>query len=422
MTVSILPTNHHCELNAHFSTRLDRYFRLNGHTVVPRAAESDLVVLTTCGFDYLTTEKTLHIIRLLRGAIRADQRVLVTGCLPAMLDLRERVDGRFALVPLKEAEVIDTLIRAEHPLREVHTNEIAPQYLDTSSSTLLSSVGENGDFFLLVSRGCANQCTYCYIRKAQKPLCSTPLDQIRLQFEEGVKRGHRKFVLLSDDLGSYGMDIGTDYVTLIESLHHLAPQARFALHYVYPGRLVACFKRLEPLVASGAIHTINVPIQTASQRLLDAMNRRYRVDRVLRCVERMHRLAPDIRVMNQILIGFPSERDEDVLDTLEVSRKYFDFTHAFLYVDRPGVPAHDLEPKVSGEDLQRRVALVTAYARLDGSRIDANAMHMQAMASQWRGGRVTDPKETGDDWAMDEFLDARFWAFLGGLVAGRKPR
>ncbi len=421
MTVSILPTNDHCELNAHFSTRLDRYFRLNGHAVVPEAVASDLVVLTTCGFDFLTTRKTLHILRLLQTALRADQRVLVTGCLPAMMDLKARVDERFALIPLKEAEAIDGLIRAEHPLRDVQTNEVAPQYLDTSSSTLLSSAGSDGDFFLLVSRGCANQCTYCYIRKASRPLGSTPMEQVRQQFEEGVRRGHRKFVLLSDDLGSYGLDIGSDFVALIESLHRRAPQARFALHYVYPGRLVACFQRLEPLVAAGAIDTINVPIQTASQRLLDAMNRRYRVNRVLRCVERMRRLAPGIRVMNQILVGFPSERDEDVLDTLEVSRKFFDFTHAFLYVDRPGVPAHDLEPKVTADELQRRVALVTAYARLEGSRIDANAMHMQAMARSWNGGNLGDGGEPGEDRAMDQFLDGRVWAFLGGLLANRGP-
>jgi tRNA A37 methylthiotransferase MiaB len=366
MKVAILPTNDHCELNAHFSTRLDWYFQVNGHTIVGRAVEADLLVLTTCGFGYLTTRKTLHLIRLLRTSARADQRILVTGCLPAISDLRAHVDTRFALIPLREADAVDRMVEAKVPLREVVTSEVAPQYLDTSSSTLLSTPGGEGDRFLLVSRGCANQCQYWYIRKAASPLCSTPIELVKQRFLDDVRKGFRKFVLLSDDLGSYGLDIGSDFVTLIETLPALAPDARFALHYVYLGRLVACFGRFEPLVAAGMIERLNVPIQTVSERLLRAMNRKYRVDQVLRCVERIHQLSPHTRVLNQILIGFPTERDEDVPDTIEVSRRYFDFTHAILCIDRPGVPAHDLEPKVSPEELKRRVGLVTAYAAIEG--------------------------------------------------------
>lgn len=64
---------------------------------------------------------------------------------------------------------------------------------------------------------------------------------------------------------------------------------------------------------------------------------------------------------------------------------------------------------------------MTAYARLDGSRIDANAMHMQAMARSRNGGDLGDAGEPRDDPAMDQFLDSRFWAFLGGLLANRGP-
>jgi len=401
--ISIYPTNNHCELNAHFSTRLDDYVRANGHEIVPSTRESDLILLSACGFDHLTTEKTLFLVRRILQNLGPGQRVLVTGCLPAIQDLGELADPRLTAIPMGEVEALDAYLQADHTLRAVSANRISSDYLDGSSTSLQSNPGDKGDFFLLISRGCANACRYCVIRKATQPLRSTPQETIAAELEAGLRAGHKRFVLLSDDVGSYGLDLGTDYVTLLEHLHAISPESTFALHYVYPGRLIDCWERLRSVVATGAIDTINVPIQSASQRMLDLMGRRYDVARVLEIIREMRRLAPGMRIMNQVMFCFPSESDQEVQETLDVSQRFFDFTHAFLYLGRPGAPAPDLEP-MAPDAIRRRVEAVVAFSRKPGSRVDANGMNAEFLS--------VGPEGLASD-AYEGSLDPRARSFLG---------
>jgi tRNA A37 methylthiotransferase MiaB len=134
----------------------------------------------------------------------------------------------------------------------------------------------------------------------------------------GVAAGQEYVVLVADDTGSYGLDRGTDIGDLLLDL--VALPGHFGLHVrnLEPMGMLKAFDKVKQAVATGKIRAITVPMQSAADRVLDAMGREYRYDEVMAALRELQRLAPEMLILSHVLVGFPGERHADFVATMRM--------------------------------------------------------------------------------------------------------
>jgi tRNA A37 methylthiotransferase MiaB len=217
------------------------------------------------------------------------------------------------------------------------------------------------DYFVMIAQGCSNQCSYCNIKRCKGAVRSEPVATILPQIRKGLSLGVQEFALLADDCASYGHDLGTDLVQLIEQLFTAGPGFRLKLGYVYPQFILKHFSGLKRIFATERVRYVNIPVQSGSQRILDLMNRRYPIDGVMEAVQRLHDVALRTTFCTHIMINFPTESHDDFLRSLAVADG-FDEVLFLHYSDNQDTAAASLHPKVPEQEVSRRLDMASHYA------------------------------------------------------------
>jgi threonylcarbamoyladenosine tRNA methylthiotransferase MtaB len=172
-------------------------------------------------------------------------------------------------------------------------------------------------------------------------------------------------ILLADDCGSYGSDIGTDIVTLLESVLSLRESFVVQLSSFYPGKLLTLYDDLKAIVHRRRLKYISIPVQSGSDRILRLMNREYSLVAVRQVVEDIKRISPSTNLNTHALFNFPTESREDFLATLQYT-SIFDETHFFSYCDTPGTESVRIAPKLGSSEREFRIMVVTDLLRRSG--------------------------------------------------------
>jgi len=203
--------------------------------------------------------------------------------------------------------------------------------------------------FVTIMQGCNNFCAYCivpYTRGRQKSRASS---EVLSECEELVESGVREITLLGQNVNSYGRDgqgaeIG--FAELLERVCSIPGLLRVRFTTSHPKdmdpEVIRAFGRLEALCPS-----LHLPLQAGSDRILRKMGRRYTSEGYIRLVEELRAACPDIELSTDLMVGFPSETEEDFQQTLDVMRRVgFDSSFSFKYSDRPGTRAETMPDKV----------------------------------------------------------------------------
>ncbi|MBO5220365.1 MAG: MiaB/RimO family radical SAM methylthiotransferase, partial [Clostridia bacterium] len=210
--------------------------------------------------------------------------------------------------------------------------------------------------------GCNNFCTYCivpYVRGRERSRSSALiLEEIRGLIDEG----YREFTLLGQNVNSYGRDLeeDIDFPDLLERI--CALEGDFRVHFMTSHPKDASRKLMDVMaVNEKAAKHFHLPLQSGSDRVLSAMNRRYTAGQYLDILSYMRQKMPDITVTSDIIVGFPGETDEEFEETLTAVRAArCDQLFTFLYSPRTGTPAAEMEQlpdSIKGERMTRLLAV-----------------------------------------------------------------
>ena len=136
---------------------------------------------------------------------------------------------------------------------------------------------------------------------------SKPLQEVLVEYDQGLRRGYRHFSLLAGDVGAYGQDLDLNVAVLLERLMEFDGAFTIALTDFQPKWLLKYQHRLITLLGSNKDHfcQIDLPIQSGSQRILEAMGRDYDIAQVIHAVKKLHQAAPSIRLTTHVIVGFP---------------------------------------------------------------------------------------------------------------------
>jgi tRNA-2-methylthio-N6-dimethylallyladenosine synthase len=364
-------------MNVYDSVRMADVLAPLGFSVSETLDDADMVILNTCHIREKATEKVfsdLGRLRALNEQRRAGGRdeliVAVAGCVA-------QAEGE-ALV--ERAPVVDMVFGPQtyHQLPEMVVRVLerrGERVLNTDFPVVSKfdhlpeeSAGQGVTAFLSVQEGCDKFCTFCVVPYTRGAEFSRPVAQVLAEARRLVAGGAREITLLGQNVNAYhgeGPDGRVEGLgTLIRRLAGIDGLLRIRYTTSHPKDmdedLIAAHGEVPQLMPS-----LHLPVQSGSNRILQAMNRKHDRDAYRRIVERLRRARPDLALSSDFIVGFPGESDRDFADTLGlVAEVTYAQAYSFKYSPRPGTPAAaetDQVPEpVKAERLQSLQQLLNA--------------------------------------------------------------
>ena len=206
-----------------------------------------------------------------------------------------------------------------------------------------------------ISIGCNNFCTYCivpYVRGREK---SRPIEDIVQDAKNLVNEGVLELTLLGQNVNSYGRDLygKPQFAKLLEEVSKTGiKRLRFATSHPKDlnDEVIQTFANLDNVMPA-----LHLPVQSGSNRILKAMNRRYTREHYLEIVRKLREACPEIALSTDIIVGFPGETEEDFTDTYNlIDEVGYQQVFTFLYSKREGTPAAKMEDDTPREVIQDR--------------------------------------------------------------------
>jgi tRNA-2-methylthio-N6-dimethylallyladenosine synthase len=353
-----------CQMNVYDSERIAEAMAAEGYIAAASAEEADLVLLNTCHIREKAAEKVYSDLGRLRPLKAANpaMKVAVVGCVAQAEG--EEILARAPMVDLvvgpQAYHRLPALVRAGRRAVDI---DMPPEdkfdHLPQSRGRSAPSV------FLTVQEGCDKFCSFCVVPYTRGAEVSRPPGKLLAEARALVDRGAREITLLGQNVNAYHGD-GWTLARLIRALAGIDGLARIRYTTSHPNDMT------DDLIAAHAevpalMPYLHLPVQSGSDRILKAMNRRHTAETYLRIVERLRAARPDILLSSDFIVGFPGETEADFEATLDLVRAVgFGAAFSFRYSARPGTPAAGRAPvpaAVAGERLQRLQALLTAQQR-----------------------------------------------------------
>lgn len=223
---------------------------------------------------------------------------------------------------------------------------------------------EPSNYYILISRGCNHHCAYCIVGKGIGPLKSKPIQDCVEEFKRGLDQGYTSFVLEADDIGPYGIDIGSTLPDLLKQLTALEGHYTIELRNTHPYWILKYQSALEDIIATKKITTFFVSIQSGSDQILDRMKRHYKAADVTNVIQKFKTRYPELKIGVDILVGFPTETREDFEKTLAmVDLNLFDYGDIIPFSCHKATDAYHLEPKVPEEETRQRIQETFRFLR-----------------------------------------------------------
>jgi len=355
---------------------LAKYFEANGWEIVEEIQIANLILVYTCGFCQEKEDMSISAILQVTEFKRSEARVIVCGCLPKINP--QRLSGVFqgeVLLP-RELNRIDDIINESIKLSQIEeANVIINDYLyppaqkemEIPGFTVLDITTPVDQVYnLMVAKGCLSRCSFCAIKFAMGKLESKPLDRIIYEFKNGLAKGYKIFVLVGEDIGAYGIDIGTNVVELLKRILEVEGDYKirivdFNMEWImeYLQELKMLFKKYKD-----KMDIVMIPVQSGSNKILRLMNRQYTIEDVNHCFKEIGKEIPGFKIFTHVMIGFPGESEDDFKATLRFMASYpFVSILIYGYSDRPNTASSRLSEKVPEKAKMLRID--KAYALLN---------------------------------------------------------
>ncbi|WP_025032897.1 tRNA (N6-isopentenyl adenosine(37)-C2)-methylthiotransferase MiaB [Bradyrhizobium sp. DOA9] len=358
-----------CQMNVYDAQRMVDTLAPEGFVETASAEDADLVILNTCHIREKASEKVYSELGRLRvakdEAARAGRamKIAVAGCVAQAEG--EEIVRRAPVVdvvvgPQSYHHLPELLKRAEGEGRAIETEFPAADKFGFLAQPKPDAIRARGiSAFVTVQEGCDKFCTFCVVPYTRGAEVSRPVAKIVDDVKRLADNGVRELTLIGQNVNAYHGD-GPDGKTwplgrLLEHLATIPGIARLRYSTSHPrdvdDSLIAAHRDLGALMPF-----VHLPVQSGSDRILAAMNRKHTADDYLGVIDRFRTARQDIAFSSDFIVGFPGESEQDFLATLAlVTQIGYAAAYSFKYSARPGTPAADMQETVSPAEMDQRL-------------------------------------------------------------------
>ena len=360
------------------------FFRKNNWQIEDNNSKADLILVNTCGNGPPADDDSIEKIIQFQKGKKPGSDLIVCGCLPKMNEKRLREVFKGTTFGPRSLNKLDELINAKIKITEVSGNILDRKSFNPYSKFLEKTLVRTTEyitwldkhfkvniklyfrrlvafwydttmFYIDVATGCLGNCSYCAIKHAKGRVKSKPISKIIGEFRCGLKQGYKEFVLSGDDVGSYGRDIGTNSIRLLEEFLKEEGDYKIHIRYIEPERLIEMFPDLKEVFKTRKILSFCSSVQSGNNRILKLMNKKYTIEEWKKCIRELNKEFPSLLIRTQIIVGFPSETEEEFNDTLKlVEELKFDTVAVFEYFNLPNTEASNMDDQIPDSIKRKR--------------------------------------------------------------------
>lgn len=348
-----------CKVNQYETQRILESFENAGFEIVPFTEVADVYVINTCSVTSQAESKSRQTARR-ASRLNPNAKIVVTGCAGQMaINQGERFDDAHLVVP--NPEKLETLSRFLTAF---------PDFV--KSRTVVSKNGSQHfagrtRATVKIQDGCNVLCSYCSIPHTRPGMSSRSYEEILSEVRSLGMRGYREIVLTGVLIGAYGPDTGSggpDFEELLALLIGLDEIERIRISSIemrqVTPRLVALMKSPGAKIAPH----LHIPLQSGSDKVLRDMNRPYTQSNYLNLCRTLYREIPDVAITSDIMVGFPTESEEDFAETIRVCETVkFAKTHLFRFSPRFGTPADKWGDRIHPQEKLRRSQILNEISQ-----------------------------------------------------------
>jgi tRNA-2-methylthio-N6-dimethylallyladenosine synthase len=361
-----------CQMNVYDSERMAETLGATGYEVTDQADQADMILLNTCHIREKAAEKTYHELGRLAPLkqARPGLKIAVAGCVAQAEGheiLRRQPLVDMVVGPQSYHRLPEMAERAARGERAVETEFPPEDKFDHLPARPRPRRAPSA--FLTVQEGCDKFCAFCVVPYTRGAEVSRPADRILAEARDLVERGVREITLLGQNVNAWhGAGAGGDWGLgrLIRELARVDGLERIRYTTSHPNDmdddLIAAHGEVDKLMPY-----LHLPVQSGSDRILKAMNRKHTARDYLRLVGRIRAARPDILLSSDFIVGFPGETDADFEASLALIEEVrYGASFSFKYSARPGTPAAErpeLPDDLTSERLYRLQALIARQQR-----------------------------------------------------------
>ncbi|MEN6326816.1 MAG: tRNA (N(6)-L-threonylcarbamoyladenosine(37)-C(2))-methylthiotransferase MtaB [Syntrophomonas sp.] len=348
-----------CKVNQVETEKIREDFINRGYKLADFNEAADVYIINTCTVTHISDRKSRAMIR---RAIRNNPRatIVATGCV-AQTDAQQlaQIEGISLVVGNREkGKIVDIIEKWEalHDQRLPHVLVPPICTQDKPEAVNYLHPQQRTRAFVKVQDGCQSFCSYCIVPYARGPVRSKLPEDVLHEVRQLINMDYREIVLTGIHTGMYGLDLDNwNLHKLIRLLlEEIAGDYRIRLSSLEP---LEVSEQLVELAAGEArfCRHFHIPLQSGSNKILKAMNRRYQREYYSDLLWRIADNIPGAAIAADIMVGFPNEQAEDFQDSYELLKSLpICHLHVFKYSKRPGTPAAQLRPEVSEQEKKTR--------------------------------------------------------------------
>ena len=409
-----------CQMNVYDSERMTDVLAPEGFEATDDLEDADLVILNTCHIREKAAEKVyselgrIRKVKEERAKSGKDMMVGVAGCVAQAEG--EEISRRAPIVdlvvgPQSYHQLPSLLEKARAGSKVVETEfDIDAKFNHLSERAEKQVLKRPPSAFLTVQEGCDKFCTFCVVPYTRGAEVSRSVEQIVSEAERMAAAGVREVTLLGQNVNAYH-GISPDGAVwglgrLLRRLAEIDGLDRLRYTTSHPrdmdDDLIEAHRDLKSLMPY-----LHLPVQSGSDKILKAMNRRHTRDEYFRLIDRIRDVSPDIALSGDFIVGFPGESDQDFEDTMDLIRQVgYGSAFSFKYSSRPGTPGATMDEQVSEDVKSARLAALQVLVAEQQKAFNASRLGMTCDVLLEKTGRNPGQLVGKSPWLLPVQLDA----------------
>ena len=349
-------------MNVHESEKIAGILEDMGYSDCPEEGNPDVIVFNTCCIRDTAERRALGNI----GVTKAEKKrnpdliLAVVGCMPQQDGVADSLKERYPYVDIvlgtrniaQLKDEIQKVIASRNRIKKrsdkkyrCFDTEQPINYLEIDEKTPQTRTSYPNAWINIIY-GCNNFCTYCIVPYVRGREVSRDMNSVLDEVKKCVDEGYKEITLLGQNVNSYGNDVddpNVNFANLLRKIDKIEGKFRVRFMTSHPKDLNDDI--IDAMANSSKIcNNLHLPIQAGSDKVLADMNRRYDSAKYLKTIEKLRKAMPDIGITTDIMVGFPTETEDDFQKTLEIVEKVrYSNAFTFIYSPRKGTPAAKME-------------------------------------------------------------------------------
>ena len=336
-----------CTANKADASLMKGILKENKHEIVNDIDKSETIIVLTCTVIDTTEQKILSYLKKIK---EKNKKIIVAGCMASVQqDKIKKILPDTVFLPPQYSHHINDIIEGKNVIFKEENKTSFTKHFDSITAPIS------------ISEGCMFSCSYCITSLARGKLKSFPISEIKKDVCHAINMRCKEIQITSQDTSSYGFDIGKDLGVLLKSIVEIEGDYRIRVGMMNP---YTCMKKIDSIISGYENDKIykflHLPVQSGDNLILEKMTRKYTVEEFENIINRFRDKFPNITVSTDIIVGFPSETEEQFHNTITLLKKIKpDITNITRFSPRPYTAAKKMKNRISTEIMKQRSKILT---------------------------------------------------------------